>query len=248
MGNRAAHWHYDAGEDTTCPHCRRGVQFRYPEWRKPFDGEHFARSWIQEDQKTAYEISVAVCPSCGLPIIGLHCRGRVTGQRSGGEPVYEWESRLLFPRHRNRRPAPEQVPPAIAEDYTEAGLVLGDSPKASAALSRRCLQHILEDAKAANVSPANLSDEIDEVLKKLPPHIAKDLDAIRNVGNFAAHPNKSMNTGEIIPVEPGEAEWTLEVAWALLDWYYAEPIRAQERRATLNAKLAQMGKLPMKKP
>ena len=28
--------------------------------------------------------------------------------------------------------------------------------------------------------------------------------------NFAAHPIKSMHTGEVIEVEPGEAEWLLD--------------------------------------
>jgi hypothetical protein len=33
------------------------------------------------------------------------------------------------------------------------------------------------------------------------------LDAIRTIGNFAAHPIKSTSSGEIVDVEPGEAEW-----------------------------------------
>jgi len=41
----------------------------------------------------------------------------------------------------------------------------------------------------------------------LPGHLAEDLDAIRNVGNFAAHPMKSTHTGDIVEVEPQEAEW-----------------------------------------
>jgi hypothetical protein len=37
-----------------------------------------------------------------------------------------------------------------------------------------------------------------------------NIDAIRNVGNFAAHPLKSTNTGLILDVEPSEAEWPLD--------------------------------------
>ena len=36
--------------------------------------------------------------------------------------------------------------PDIAEDYNQAAIVLPYSPKASAALSRRCLQTILTEA------------------------------------------------------------------------------------------------------
>ena len=49
----------------------------------------------------------------------------------------------------------------IVEDYKEACLVLSDSPKASAALSRRCLQNLLRGA--AGVKPGDLSIEIQQV-------------------------------------------------------------------------------------
>jgi hypothetical protein len=42
-------------------------------------------------------------------------------------------------------PAPIEVPKEFADDYNEACLILEDSPKSSAALSRRCLQHILRE-------------------------------------------------------------------------------------------------------
>jgi hypothetical protein len=103
------------------------------------------------------------------------------------------------------------VPEKFAEDYREACLVFSDSPKASAALSRRCLQNLLREA--AKVKPGNLADEIQQVLDsgKLPSWIAESIDAVRNSGNFAAHPLKSSATGEVLPVEPGEAEWNLDV-------------------------------------
>jgi hypothetical protein len=58
------------------------------------------------------------------------------------------------------------------------------------------------------VKAGKLTTEIDQLLatKTLPSDLADDVDAIRNYGNFAAHPEKDTNTGEIIDVEPGEAE------------------------------------------
>ena len=50
--------------------------------------------------------------------------------------------------------------------------------------------------------------------------IMKAVDAIRNIGNFAAHPLKDMTTGIIANVEPGEAEWSLDVLEALFDFVY----------------------------
>jgi hypothetical protein len=137
------------------------------------------------------------------------------------------------------------VPEAIRSDYTEACLVLDDSPKASAALSRRALQHILRDA--AGVKHGNLADEIDQVIasKTLHSSVAGGLDAVRHIGNFAAHPTASKNTGEIIDVAPGEAEWNLDVVEALMDVYYVQPATMAANKAALNAKLAEAGKPPI---
>ncbi len=152
----------------------------------------------------------------------------------------------IWPRSSGRPPCPPEVPAAIAEDYTEACLVLPDSPKASAALSRRCLQNLLRDA--AGVKHGDLANEIQQVIDKgaLPSNLAEAIDAIRNVGNFAAHPTKSKSTGEIVPVEPHEAEWNLEVLEELFDHYYEKPAKIAAKRAALDAKLADAGKPPLK--
>ena len=49
-------------------------------------------------------------------------------------------------------------------------------------------------------------------------------------------------TGQIVDVEPGEAEWNLDVLESMFDFYYVEPARIQSRKAALNAKLASAGK------
>ena len=128
----------------------------------------------------------------------------------------------------------------------EACLVLADSPKASAALSRRCLQHILRE-KAKVKIPNDLGKAIAEVVADpgVPTDISMSLDAVRNIGNFSAHPNKSMNTGEIVAVEPGEAEWCLEVIEILFDFYFVRPADIERRTIALNQKLTETGKPPM---
>jgi hypothetical protein len=133
-----------------------------------------------------------------------------------------------------------------ADDYREACLVLSDSPKASAALSRRCLQNLLREVE--KVKPGNLADEIEQVIKggKLPSFLVQSIDAIRNTGNFAAHPMKSQKSGEILPVEPGEAEWNLDVLESLFDFYFVQPKVIREKREVLDRKLEDAGKPPMK--
>ncbi len=98
------------------------------------------------------------------------------------------------------------------------------------------------------VVKGNLADEIEQVISsgKLPSHLAESLDAIRHIGNFAAHPIKSTSSGEIVPVEPGEAEWTLDVIEALFDFLFVQPEKIKKKRAALNQKLKDAGKPPMK--
>ena len=94
-----------------------------------------------------------------------------------------------------------------------------------------------------------MSTAIDDALaSRLPSQLAENLDAIRNIGNFAAHAQKAEHSGEVVPVEPEEAEWNLEVLELLFDFYYVQPAVAAARRSALNAKLAEAGKSPMKEP
>ena len=128
------------------------------------------------------------------------------------------------------------MPAEFTEDYGEACLILADSAKASAALSRRCLQHILREK--ASVKHGTLFSEIQEVINSntLPAHITDILDVPRKLGNVAAHPIKESNSGTIVDVEPWEAEWCLEVIEALYDHYFVMPARNAERLRRLNQK------------
>jgi hypothetical protein len=217
-----------------CPHCR--VAFH----DTPSD------RYLGEDSDGHWGISVVVCAACGKAIFTLQRSSRV-GVGIGGEvflgPV-EHEV-MVYPRGTGRPPLPAEVPPEVAEDYTEACLVLTDSPKASAALSRRCLQNLLRTA--GEVKPGDLAGEIAQVLGRgnLPSLLAQSIDAVRHIGNFSAHPLKSTSTGEVLPVEPQEAEWNLEVLEALFDFYYVQPAILEAKRDSLNVKLAEAGKLPM---
>jgi len=153
---------------------------------------------------------------------------------------------MFYPKAPARAPLPAEVPQNFAEDYTEACLVLADSAKSSAALSRRCLQKLLRDH--VHVKPGNLDNEIQQVLDsgKLPTDLAEAIDAVRVIGNFAAHPIKSTNTGEIIDVEPGEAEWQLDTLEVLFDFYFVRPEALKKKRDALNVKLAEAGKPALK--
>ncbi len=199
---------------------------------------------IGDDADKGWAIQRLDCPACNrMNLFLLNCRIDYAPSRVVAEV---FSSVPIRPRGSNRPPCPSGVPALLAEDYSEACLVLPDSPKASAALSRRCLQNLLREA--AKVKHGNLADEIQEVIDKghLPSHLVQVIDAVRHIGNFAAHPLKSKSTGEIMPVEAQEAEWNLDVLEALFDFYYVQPTTIAKKRGELNAKLKEAGKPPMK--
>ena len=145
--------------------------------------------------------------------------------------------KIIWPMTRpEARHIPPEVPNKFAEDYKEACLVLYDSPKASAALSRRCLQLILRDE--LGVREGNLYSEIQEVVGRtgVPSYLSETLDHVRKIGNFAAHANKNNATGEIVPVEQIEAEWCLELIEELYDFCFVAPARARQRHQAIDAK------------
>lgn len=221
-----------------CPHC---LEHFHEEWRYvPIVGDRCGGVW---------GAGSTICAACGRAIISLGEMLKTVGL-SGRESMTPNRPtfRLVLPKAISRAPVPEEVPAEFAADYVEACFVLADSEKASAALSRRCLQHLLREK--AGVQKGDLAKEIQQVLdsKQLPSHLAEDLDAIRNIGNFAAHPLKATNTGQIVDVEPEEAEWLLTLLEGLFDFYLVQPARAQARRSALNAKLQGIGKPTMKKP
>ena len=212
-----------------CPHCLHLFHSQLDE-RHVGDGPE--GSWNTLHQ---------TCPGCGASIIYLQTR-----EQNFNRTILR--DILVYPRGISRMPlSPDVDDPQVIKNYTKSALVLSDSAEASAALSRRCLQHILREK--AGIKKGDLSDEIQQVLdqKNLPSEIADNLDIIRNIGNFAAHPIKSRSTGEIVDVEPNEAEWNLDVLEQLIDFYYVKPAIARKKRDELNSKLAASGKPPLKK-
>ena len=53
---------------------------------------------------------------------------------------------------------------------------------------------------------------------------------------------KSTNTGAIVDVETGEAEWNLDVVDLLFDFYFVQPAISAKRKQELNKKLKEAGK------
>lgn len=222
-----------------CPHCALEIH-------ADFDDYH-----LDEDIDGHWAVYYMICPNpdCGKMIIEI-AQGNDWGKESPEEAynyLLDIQSRTtVYPLVITRNFAQRGIGDKFWNDYEEACRTLAVSPKASAALSRRCLQNILRDK--AGVKKGDLSKEIQQVIDtgNLPSLLADSIDAIRNIGNFAAHPTKDKSTGEIVEVEPGEAEWLLDVLEDLMDFYFIQPQKAAERKAELNKKLEAVGKPPMK--
>ena len=212
-----------------CPHCL----------------ENFHADWsgnrIGINQERFWSVNWTTCPACNRFVV--YMRTETVGLPETLTNAEDW---MVYPKTSTRSPLPASVPEEFAADYREACLVLVDSPKASAALSRRCLQHLLREK--GGVKHSDLGKEIQEVIDsgQLPSHLADAIDAVRNLGNFAAHPLKSKSSGEVVDVEPGEAEWNLDTLEGLFDHYFTQPAVLDAKRAALNAKLADLGKPEMK--
>ena len=212
-------------EHWSCPFCNRDatlqIQDRVLGWKEftiqePADG-HKALVW-----------RYVVCPNprCKkftLRVSLLECGwDEGEGQWMPGEPIRTWD---LIPSSRAKA-FPDYVPKPILDDYNEACLIVDLSPKASATLSRRCLQGILRNFWG--VSPGNLAGEISQIKHKTDPLTWDAIDSVRKIGNVGAHMEKDIDL--IVDVDPNEAEMLVGLIEILIkDWYVAR----EERRNRL---------------
>lgn len=219
-----------------CPHCGTAIKVRWSESR-------VIDLRKDEEQDLGASVGVESCPSCGN-FLAKYQYGIVHAGEFGETIGIIHEEALIFPLGA-RRPLNREVPEPYRSEFQEACGVLNISPKASAALSRRVLQNVLRDE--FDIEHRSLFKEIEEFIAKdgVPPYLSGAVDAVRNIGNIAAHPQKNTNTGSIVSVEPGEAEWLLDVLEALFEFTFVQPKLLKERKKKLNEKLENIGKPPM---
>ena len=174
-----------------------------------------------------WAVTMEACPNCGDSILVLQ-RHRFTGE--SGEM-------MIYPKATGRPAVPQDVPEAYAADYRDAAFLLEASPKASAAMSRRCLRRILHET--IRFHGTDLESELDALLasKQLPWYLADSLRTFRRMADFAAHPAKSLRPAEISDVQTGEAEWLLDTLDALFAFYFIQPAETDRKYAALMAML-----------
>lgn len=211
------------GFNWTCPYCQRHVTIT-----NTISGNSMTLYHENADGRHTLDTTFIVCPNpeCRRFTLeaSLHESSRQPGGEKLGRKVKHW--RLVPPS--NARVFPEYIPKPLIDDYTEACLIKDASPKASATLSRRCLQGIIRDFW--KVKPSRLVDEIEAIKDKTDHLTWEAIDAVRKVGNIGAHMERDINL--IVEVDPNEAELLINLIETLFqDWY----INREERKKRLGA-------------
>lgn len=127
---------------------------------------------------------------------------------------------------------PPFIPAPILDDYKEACLIRDLSPKASATLSRRCLQGMIRDFWG--IKERTLFNEIEAIRDKVDPVTWAAIDAVRKIGNIGAHMEEDINL--IVDVEPREAGLLIGLIETLLnDWYIVREERQKRMQDIISA-------------
>ena len=213
----------------TSPYCNR------PTTVTEQDYQRFAQTLYLDssDGRKHLEGIFIVCPSTECKKLTLSLTyfkaEKINNRTIPTDRIKTWS--LVPPS--NAKPFPTYVPQPIIKDYEEACLILDGSPKASATLSRRCLQGMIRDFWSVkrpkdHKGPWRLVEEIASIEDKVEPETWAAIDGVRRIGNIGAHMEQDINV--IVDVDRDEAEkliWLIEVL--IKDWY----INKHERQAKL---------------
>lgn len=216
-----------SGFNWNCPHCERAVTISN---ERLSTSRHRLAIDNAEGERTLLS-RFLVCPNPDCKKFTLDATLYVsepgpTGIRLG-EPLQLWS---LIPDSHAKH-FPDYVPAPLLEDYREACAIRDLSPKASATLSRRCLQGMLRDFWS--VKPGRLVDEIAAIQDRVDPLTWSAIEAVRQIGNIGAHMEKDINL--IVDVDPNEATLLIELVETLLrEWY----VNREERRVRMGTLVA----------
>lgn len=195
-----------------CPYCSmimslsdQTVSTQFPSFSTPIGN----RTMVGNKPKDPSVIKITFyrCPNCGQYTINA------SGYGANVEDV-----NVQIRPHSLAKQFPKYIPEAIRRDYEEACAIVNLSPKASATLSRRCLQGMIRDF--FQISKNNLFEEINAIKPKIPAEQWAVLDGIRQIGNIGAHMEKDINL--IVDIEPNEAEKLIKLIELLLNQWYVE--------------------------
>jgi hypothetical protein len=206
----------------TCPFCDRGSIVTEDNYYE--DKVWFSTANVHGNRMIHVQFIVCANPKCRefTLVASMSAYQRKGTATVVGERLNYWS--LIPPSA--AKVFPSYIPKPILDDYVEACLVRDMSPKASATLSRRCLQGMIRDFW--KIQKARLIDEVMELKSRVDPLTWDAIDAVRSVGNIGAHMEKDINV--IIDVDSDEAAKLIGLIELLIrDWY----ILRQQRQTHL---------------
>lgn len=199
-----------------CPYCsivapviNETTQVRYTS----YDKTDCSMGLLSEFDSSAIKVTFHICPSCGKYFIEIQGIGSQT------QGLY-----ISYPDNNKAEKFPDYVPMQILTDYEEACAIVNLSPKASATLSRRCIQGMIRDKWETNAK--SLYQEISSLKGKIEPSLWQAIDALRQIGNIGAHMESDVNT--IIDIEPNEAQMLITLVEILIKEWYITPHERDE--------------------
>lgn len=204
-----------------CSFCKKYVSNDSGAFReKPYTFDNFSPLADEELIKDMILVQTLKCPSCkeiSIDIVGF---GK------------QFEDRVVhFHPLSLAKQFPKYIPEQVRNDYEEAFSILNLSPKASATLSRRCLQGMIRDFW--KVTGSSLHDELEKIKDKVEPSTVPVLTALRKLGNIGAHPEKDVNL--IVDVTPSEALQLIQFIELLInDWYISKHEKEELLKSIIN--------------
>jgi hypothetical protein len=204
-----------------CPFCERETMITSRNYRE----DHFEKNDRGSEGQRCFKTLIILCPNhkCRKFTLTLTMYDAEfsDGRWNIGKLLQTWN---LIPMS-TAKVFPDYVPTPVRDDYAEACLIKDLSPKASATLSRRCLQGMIRHFWG--VSKSKLIDEIYAIKDKTDTLVWEAIDGVRKIGNIGAHMEKDINV--VLDVDPNEAQLLIGLIELLVkDWYIARHDREKQ--------------------
>lgn len=243
----------EKGEGMECPFCNinfhktkeKELNFEFDLNNREYNG--VIEKFEKEYKNNGGKFSLNYCPKCLKGVIS-YSEGIFKNSYDSehqyfyNELIDEDKEKIVFPFEGSSIFLSNSIPQIYINEFKEAYLIKNLSPKASAAISRRCLQLLIRNE--FNIKRNNLFSEIEAFLEisDLPTNLIKVVDAIRQIGNIAAHPTKYKFTERIVEIEVEEADWLLEILHEIFDFKFIKPELEKKRTKELEIKLKKIKK------
>ena len=187
-----------------CPFCQHTMALSNQTYREIFMSQQMLNARYTPPAPGQICIKYYSCPHCGEITIMA-------------DVEYDPSIGTVYLRPQSlAKKFPNYIPQAIRDDYEEAHAIVSLSPKASATLSRRCIQGMIRDFW--NIDESNLSRSISQLEGKIPAPQWRVIDGVRRIGNIGAQMEKDVN--HIVDIEPEEAKKLLKLIEHLLEQWY----------------------------